>query len=217
MRHPVWRIFMSITVAFIAMNLFFINLRLYDAIYKNKSAAFTYVVSPTPQAEPTPPSNMCPNNCLNIIKNATASAQQKITTAPTQIVKTAQPTQPPTVREFFIPLGTGTTASDSWTDVPGAQAMIDAGQYSAIKSVTFEAAVYVPDHNEGVWVRLYNSTDNYTIGGSELYFADGNKSALMITGSIGLGAGNKLYKVQMKTQLKFPANLTNARIHILTN
>ncbi len=217
MRHPVWRIFVGITLTFIAINLFFINVKLFDNIYNGKSAAFTYVVSPTPLPQVTTPSNLCPNNCLNIIKDATASQKLSPTIALTQTVKIIQPTQRPTVREFFIPLGTGTTSSDGWTDVPGAQAMIDTAQYSAIKSITFEAAVYVPDHNEGVWVRLYNSTDNYAIGGSELYFVDGNSSALLNTGSISLGSGNKLYKVQMKTQLKFPANLTNARIHLLTN
>lgn len=217
MHHPVWRIFIVVTLLFIAANLYFINVKLFDNIYNVKTAAFTYATSPTP--EPTAPSLLCPNNCISIIKEATASKQVAKTT-PSPAVQTAVVlTQAPAlqVREFFVPLGTGTSSSDSWTDVPGAQAMIDSGQYSGIKSVAFEAAVHVPDHNEGVWVRLYNSTDNYSIGGSELYYTDGNASTLLSTGAISLGSGNKLYKVQMKTQLKFPANLTNARIHILTN
>ena len=202
------------TFLFIGANLFVINKKLFYESKNPKIAAFTTNITPVPMAD------SCSTNCLAIIREATASLQlatTPTTTSPLRpVVQQIQPTTPQ-VRELFVPLGTGSGSSDTWADVPGAQATIDSAQYAAIKEVKFEAAVDVPGHNEAVWVRLYNDTDKYIIGGSELYYPDGNGAALQSTGTISLGAGNKVYKVQIKTQLKFPANVTTARIHILTN
>ncbi len=219
MQHPVWRLFVGASILFIGIDLYFIHTKLQDKIYNVKTAAFSYAVSPAPSNSAVAPNDLCPNSCKTLIKEATSSEQIVKTTQTPIIRAVTQPVQTVTsqVKEFFVPLGTGTSSSDSWTNVPGAQATIDHSQYPGLKSAAFEAAVHVPGHNEGVWVRLFNSTDNYPVGGSELYYENGNSAALLSSGAISLGSGNKVYTVQMKTQLKFPADLTTARIHILTN
>jgi hypothetical protein len=43
---------------------------------------------------------------------------------------------------------------------------------------------------------------------------EGGTSAYLISNPIAYDKGSKIYQVQMKTQLQYPANLTQARIHI---
>lgn len=120
-----------------------------------------------------------------------------------------------TAKEYYIPLGTGTNAASEWTDVAGASAYVDTAQYPRIKKVVFEATVGVPTGNQAAYVRLFNATDKHPVWFSEVSMNTTGPSALTST-PITLDKGNKLYQVQMKTQLKFTANLSQARIHITT-
>ncbi len=195
-------------------------------------------VAPPPSSQTN--SQSCPEDCLTTIdkelsklKLVTPSAisptlrsgsEQAIRPASTQ---STQPTTLPapkvvapsqdinTVKEFFIPLGTGTSTAEDWTDVPGVKAEVDNTKYGKIQKILFEASVHVPNANEIVEVRLYNESDKYVVPNSEFLYPSGTTQNFRIA-EIQLGQGAKIYKVQMKTQLKFPANLDQARIHITT-
>jgi hypothetical protein len=117
------------------------------------------------------------------------------------------------VKDYFIPLGSGTSTASDWTDVPGAQATVDFGSYKNIKSIVFETSVAVPTANQSVSVRLYNTSDKHPVWYSEVTM-EGGTSAYLISNPIAYDKGSKIYQVQMKTQLQYPANLTQARIHI---
>ncbi len=120
-----------------------------------------------------------------------------------------------TVKEYFVPLGTGTNATDDWTDVSGASAYIDTNSYGKMKKVTFEATISQPVSSQKMWVRLYNSTDKHPVWYSEV--ATDNAGPILLTSpTVTLDSGNKLYQVQMKTQLKGVTNLTQSRVHIIT-
>lgn len=118
------------------------------------------------------------------------------------------------VKDYFIPLGSGTNQTSDWADVPGAQATVDLTQYQNIKEVRFEASVSVPTANESVSVRIFNQTDKHPVWNSEVTMTDGS-SAYLTSSPIIYDAGSKLYQVQMKTQLRVLANLTQARIHVI--
>jgi hypothetical protein len=120
-----------------------------------------------------------------------------------------------TAKEYFVPLGTGTNVTDDWNDVAGASAYVDTAQYPRIKKVVFEATVAVPTGNESAYVRLFNATDKHPVWFSELSM-DTTGPVLLTSPAIALDKGSKLYQVQMRTQLKFTANLTQSRIHITT-
>jgi len=139
------------------------------------------------------------------------------TTLPTQTVNNVAPINPKTtaVRDNFIPLGSGTGQGSEWKDIPGAQAKVDLSQYSPIKEVRFEASTNVPTGNESVSVRLYNVTDKHPVWYSEVT-AQSNSTANLISSPLAYDFGEKLYQVQMKTELQFPANLTQARIHVVS-
>ena len=117
-------------------------------------------------------------------------------------------------KEYFIPLGTGTSSAFDWTDVPGASVHVDFSSYEEVKQISFEAATFVPTGNQSVSVRLYNVTDKHPVWNSEMTI-DANTVNLQVSPPLITDIGEKLYQVQMKTQLQAPANLTNSRLHIV--
>lgn len=121
-------------------------------------------------------------------------------------------TSGPAIKEYFIPLGAGTNQAGDWTDVPGVVASIDFGNYQSIKEIRFEASVNVPTANETVSIRLFNKTDSHPVWYSEVTTVSDVYAVLQ---PLTYDTGTKIYQVQMKTQLQFPANLTQARIHII--
>jgi len=120
-----------------------------------------------------------------------------------------------TAKEYFVPLGTGTNTTSDWADVVGASAYVDTAQYPKIKKVVFEATLAVLTGNQIAYVRLFNETDGHPVWYSEMSM-NTTGPTLLTTQAITLDKGSKLYKVQMKTQLKYPANLNQSRIHITT-
>lgn len=119
----------------------------------------------------------------------------------------------PLVKDYYVPLGTGTSSAFEWTAVPGAQVKLDFSSYASIKAIYLEASTFVPTGNESVSVRLYNVTDQHPVWNSEMTI-DANTVDIKTTSPLIYDTGEKLYQVQMKTQLQAPANLTSSRIHI---
>jgi len=124
---------------------------------------------------------------------------------------------PKGVKEFFISFGSGSNSSSDWQDVLALQSYIDSANYEDIKSITFEASVHVPTGNQTASVRLFNVTDKHPVWSSEVLFNGGGTPQFLVSKPITLDKGNRLYQVQMKTQLQFQAILDQARIHIITN
>jgi|SRR3989344_880196 len=156
---------------------------------------------------------MCPTACIAQIYEATVSSK-KIPEGPTAAKATTGTSSQ--TKEFFVPFGSGSNATDDWEDVPGLKAYIDSTKYSSIKNVVFEASVRIPTGNEKAYVRLFNETDKHPVWFSDVSL-EGGEAKLLVSSPIILDSGNKLYKVQMKTSLKFTAILDQARIHITTN
>ena len=117
------------------------------------------------------------------------------------------------IKEYFIAFGTGTGQNTDWTDVQGLQAVINFDNYSDIKEVFFESSVTVPTGNEWVSVRLYNKTDQHPVWNSEVFMKD-SSTPYLASSPVSYDRGSKTYQVQMKTQLGYPANLTQSRLHI---
>lgn len=135
------------------------------------------------------------------------------TPSPTPLAKTTSVPAVNGVKEYFIPLGSGSSTASDWTDVPGVVTSLDFGQYQHIKEVHFEASVYVPTANQSVSVRLYNVTDKHPVWYSEVTMSGGS-SAYLTSPAVSYDTGTKLYQVQMKTQLQATANLVQSKIHV---
>ena len=171
----------------------------------------------------------CAPSCISAINEAiaplkvtpglTSVPEKTKTETQTTSVIVVQPTLPDksenSVKEFFIPLGTGSSSAINWTDVPGVKAEVDNNSYGSLQKVLFEASVHVPDRNQIVEVRLYNETDKYVVDNSLFLYPSGTTQNFRIA-EIQLGSGKKTYQVQMKTQLGYLASLDQARVHITT-
>lgn len=155
---------------------------------------------------PSPIPSICPN-C------ATPTISPTSTTIPSPLPTQTEKVNIPLVKEYFIPLGTGTNQSEDWEDVAGTQTTADFGQYTNIKEVRFEASVTVPSSSQIVWVRLFNKTGKHPVWYSEV-ITKGESSAYLVSQPIIYDTGQKTYQVQIKTQLKGLTNLVQSRIHI---
>jgi hypothetical protein len=118
-------------------------------------------------------------------------------------------------KEYFVPLGSGSSASTEWVDVPGAASTINTASYGRIKSVIFESTTAIPSGGHRIWIRLYNATDKHPVWYSEMT-TDQSIATLLTSSQITLDKGNKLYQVQMKQQLPNAANLVQSRVKITT-
>lgn len=165
---------------------------------------------------------LCPADCISKISEATSSLklsqpESKAKAVPSsQSTTTSTPRQSSsTVKEFFIPFGSGSNSAGDWSDVSGLAAYLDTTQYGQIKSVYFETSIHIPTGNETASVRLFNVTDKHPVWFSEVSI-EGGTPKLLISDPITLDSGRKLYQVQMKTSLKYEAVIDQARVHITT-
>lgn len=160
----------------------------------SKIATVVTEVTPTPIISPSPKLTQTPMPTPKVIVK--------------EIVKEVY------VKEQFIPFGSGTNQTSDWADVPGLQANVDFGSYQNIKDIRFEVSVNIPTANQTASVRLFNVTDKHPVWNSEVTTTN---NTYTVSPTLIYDKGVKTYQVQMKTQLKFLANLTLARIHITMN
>lgn len=118
-------------------------------------------------------------------------------------------------KDYFVNLGSGTNQSLDWGDVTGTLNTFDIAQYENIKEVHLESNIDVPTANGIVSVRLFNKTGNYAVWNSERSVQAQTKGDLIISQNIIYDIGPKLYQIQMKSQFGVPANLLQARLHIV--
>jgi hypothetical protein len=209
-------IILSILVFIILANILVLDILLIKN-NSSKKEMTAVIATPIPEktATQTATQPTCTQTCMEIIKEATASlTKTEPTTKPRAQAIQTQTTS--SVKEFFVPFGSGTSSALDWQDVPGLQAYIDTGNYGKIKSTTFEATVRIPTANQSADIRLFNSTDKHPIWFSEIHFNVGDTATFLTSPNIVLDAGNKLYQVQIKTQLGSTTNIDQARLHILT-
>lgn len=134
----------------------------------------------------------------------------------TQQSQIYQQPQPATnaVKEYYVPLGSGQSNSQTYENIIGAQAYINSASYANIKTVIFEAAVYIPTGNETAWIQLYDVTQNHPVWNSEMSW-NGGSAQYLTSSPITLDSGNNLYQVQIKTQLPAYAQVNQSKIHII--
>ena len=211
------KFFSSKTIFRIFVFLVLINLLFLDAVlFKGQKTEIIEKTVPTNVVL-----NACPASCLSEINNATKTASLSIKPTailtPTPTVKPTSQTQTSSsVKEFFVPFGSGSNSSDDWQDIPGLKATLDPANYGNIKTVTFEATIRIPTGNEIAYARLYNATGKHPVWFSEVSL-EGGTPQLLISKPITLDSGSNTYQVQMKTSLKFQAFLDQSRLHIITN
>lgn len=200
----------------IILIIIFVNLLYLDFSIQNpKKETQNNVTSPYPTTAPT-----CPD-CETKINTLENKINALLTPAIVSPIPTQKPSSNITTQaigkpsEYYVPFGGGSGNYSDWTSVPGLQAYIDSTSYGTLKSVVFEVSLHIPNGNQTASVRLLNTTDGRVVNGSQIDF-NGNTQSVFLSSPIVLDYGQKLYVVQLKTQLGFTAVLDQSRIHITT-
>lgn len=203
----------------IAINLVYINI----LVLKNNRQPFSFGTSAFTQEQSASLADVsadktdtCGKDCIKDIYGAIYEATSSSRSSQDTVLITDTQKSDSVVKEYFVSFGSGTNATEEWTDVPGLSVYVDSTKYPSIKKVTFEASVRIPTGNQKAYVRLFNATDKHPVWYSDL-FLEGGATQLLISPAIQLDSGSKLYAVQMKTSLKFETNLLQSRLHIVLN
>lgn len=217
----------------VAVNLLILDLKVFSPPFENQVANInklqTSVNNPTiskstaEYQQPTTDNRQlttdlsCSNACLLAIQQATISAKLDSSLYqghPLQMASEGVKSQPVS-RETYIPLGTGSTSKSDWTDLTATETLINPASYGNVKEAYFIASLRNPTQNGQVEAQLYNATDKHPVWGSHVVMK-GPVSQTISSGKITLDAGNKLYRVQIKSTLQFEAFLDNAKIRIIS-
>ncbi|MBI4067148.1 hypothetical protein HY407_02100 [Candidatus Gottesmanbacteria bacterium] len=203
-------IVISLLLILIAVNLLILDIK----VFTTKSVVISESNNIAPSPEPsrmstlvptTTNTSLCPSSCVKLIEEANSD---KPTPSPL-IIQAAK-----TEREFYIPLGSGSTQKGDWDDLAGSDTLIDTSKYGNIKEVYFIASLRNPTQNGDTLVRLYNVTDKHAVWNTEMKM-NGPLTQTLTSPQITLDTGIKLYRAQLKSGLGYPVYLDNGRIRIL--
>lgn len=197
----------------ITLNLFILDLKIFAPGNAIQLSDITSIATPIPSItinyQPLTNNLSCPATCLSAIQQATAAASQSSLQGDPSQRASGQS------REFYIPLGTGSTSKSDWDDLTATEIVIDPGNYGQIKEAYFIASLSNPTQNGQIEAQLYNVTDKHIAWGSHIIM-NGPSAQTITSGKITLDIGNKLYRVELKSTLGFQASLENAKIRIIT-
>lgn len=194
----------------ITINLFILDLKVFTPSGVQVSDIATVAISPATSPSVFSSDSGCPASCINLINATSSSASEKTST------QTIQPKSSGlSAKEYYIPLGSGTTQKSDWEDVAATETLIDPSNYPSIKEVYFVASVRNPTQNGQIEAQLYNVTDKNPVWNSHMIMK-GPASQTIQSEKITLPTGTKLYRVQLKSSLQFQAFLDNAKIRIIT-
>jgi len=123
------------------------------------------------------------------------------------IIQTAQ-------KEIFVPMGSGSTTSGTFTDLAGTDVTVDTAKYSQIDSVVFEASIWVVGGNGRAWAQITNVGDKNPLIESQIFGISGT-GEVKASGKTPFPSGAKTYRIQAKTDItNFAAHVENARLKI---
>lgn len=205
MRRILLRLILVFIVLFLSADLVFLNWKVLEKKKQNEAVSSAVIPRETEKQKVSE----CSSSCLSQIYEATASLK-----LPTPVPQKTEKTAPSSVKEFYIPLGSGSTTSKDWVELTGVESVVDMDNYPGVKLVIFEASMRIPTANGRVYAKLYNVTDKHDVWYSEVY-AEGSSGYRAESGNIILSPGRKLYRVMMKSTMGYEAILDSARIKIL--
>lgn len=197
----------------ITVNLFLLDLKVFSPESNVRISDISTSVSPIPSLtyNPQPITNnlSCPSSCLSLIQQATLSASQG--SLQEVLLQKASGQS----REFYIPLGSGSTSKSDWDDITATETVIDPINYGNIKEAYFIASLKNPTQNGQAEAQVYNVTDKHMVWNSHTRMT-GSLSQTITSNKITLDKGTKLYRVQLKSTMGFSVSLENAKIRIVT-
>ena len=159
------------------------------------------------------PSSGCGTECVKRIDDLEREVEY-LKSSLTSPAQTSQTTASVGAKEVFVPLGSGSSQSRDYEDVPGMAAYIDSSAYSTIDYVRFEGSLRIPSGVGRVYTRVYNKTDGNFVWSSEVT-TETDKTYIFQSDHMSLASGNKLYQILLKSTVGALALIESARIKIV--
>lgn len=131
---------------------------------------------------------------------------------PSQTYQKSQSSAKKQQREAIIYLGEGSTTNRTWTDMTGASAYIDLGNYPNITLVTFEASLSIISGE--VYARIRAVNQNQVLHDSEVS-NNTSQETWKQSPNIRVFPGSQEYRVQLRSSNGEQANLHAARLRIV--
>lgn len=210
------QIFLAILAILVLANIIFLDIKVFkeggreiaEILVSRPSPILDQTSSPSASVKEEEEVVSCPLSCLEKIDEATKSLA--LSTPKTVVQRAPQSS----VKEFYIPLGSGSISSTTWEEIQNAEAYFDPWDYGKIQSITFEASMRIPTANGRVYARLYNVNDKNGLIETEVW-VEGSTGVRTQSSSFNLPSGKKLYRVQLKSTMGYEAVLDLARLKIV--
>jgi hypothetical protein len=162
---------------------------------------------------------ICPQSCVNLVKEATSSAQATsgAISAPkvyvTTIVQPAPIENP--LKEYIINFGASVWTASDWQSVPDLIKTVNLSNYNNVENIYFEVVAHLSNENTKGFVRLYNNSDKKIVSGSEVNF-NSMKCQPATSVPINLESYNKEYQIQVKSTEGATFYIDSARLRIVS-
>lgn len=117
------------------------------------------------------------------------------------------------LREAYIPIGSGSTTKDSWDALTGVEVAIDTQKTGNIKEAYFQAILRIPTGNGKISAKLFNVTDNHDVWFSEI--SNEGANGVLKEAKITLTQGSKLYRVYLKSSLQYEVIIDLAKLKLI--
>lgn len=116
----------------------------------------------------------------------------------------------------YLPISvSGSTLSNDWVNISGADFYFDIADYPGIKEIYFEPTIKLFNGNGFAFVRLFDSTHGAPLPNSEVKTKE-QKDTIIISNPIRFLEGRNLIKVQIKSLTADTAIFTSGRLRIIT-
>ncbi len=185
-----------------------VNALLIDGIIFSRLSKWESTASQVQVAAP----QQCSAACQRLISEEIAKNRNVLPTV--SVEKVSVPIVPFSAKEYFIPLGSGSTKTNEYEELKSVEAYVDTGNYPVIKEAYFDLHLRNPTGNGKVYAKLFNATDKHDVWFSEVFFEGGG--TMQKEAKITLDPGKKLYRVMIKSSLQYDVYADNARIRIVT-
>jgi hypothetical protein len=188
----------------ITVNVVLLDLIVFSRLPQRQEAAVVTLVAPP---------DTCPLSCRSVISEELAKQKTEVIFQPQAKISPAV-SFPLSAKEYYIPLGSGVTKSSDYEELTSVEAYVDTKNYPPIAQAYFGTHLRNPTGNGMVYAKLYNATDKHDVWFSDVSFEGGG--TLQREAKITLDPGRKLYRVMIKSTLRYDGYVDNARIRIVT-